>query len=36
LQALQAWQSHDNPVVREHIDWALSQNAALCKPSRMS
>jgi epoxyqueuosine reductase len=36
LQALQAWQSHDNPIVREHIDWALSQNAALCKPSRMS
>ena len=36
LQALQAWQSHDDPIVREHIDWALSQNAALCKPSSMS
>ena len=36
LQALQAWQRHDSPIVREHIDWALSQNAALCKPSSMS
>jgi epoxyqueuosine reductase len=30
LQALQAWQNHDNPIVCEHIDWALTQNAALC------
>jgi epoxyqueuosine reductase len=36
LQSLQAWQSHDNPIVCEHVDWALTQNAALCKPSRMS
>jgi epoxyqueuosine reductase len=36
LQALQAWQNHDNPIVCEHIDWALTQNAALCNPSRMS
>ena len=33
LQALQAWTGHDDEIVREHIDWALSQNAALCKPS---
>lgn len=27
VKSLQAWQSHDHPLVREHVDWALSQHA---------